>query len=489
MSLTQALSNAYSGLASSGLRADIAANNVANASTLGYVRRDVITSESIVGNIGNGVTVTGINRNQDIELSRLRRDSDAAFGRANILSETYNQLNRELGEPGDEFGLFASYESLESDLRDLATTPESSALQNAVLGSTTELVDQFKSLSGTVDTLRITADANISRSVEIVNTALNRLQALNRDISAINQQSGDTSALEDERQRLIDSVAEIIPIRDVPRENGQVDIITDGGIFLLAGKVNELYFQPAGAIPPGASYADGTGGLSGLFVGTQDLTPGTGGNFSLSSGTLAGHFAVRDSIAPNFSAQLDSLAADSVTRFSDDNLDTSKTAGLPGIFTDAGQPLDPANIAGVAGRLKLNAAIDPAQGGDVSRFRDGLGATTEGPTGNAELINGLLAAFTESNAAPDGSGLSGNYSSTELAAGLSSIVGESRILHDSLSASALTRSNTLYDAEIEISGVDTDQELQSLLLIEQSFAANARVIQTIDEMIQRLLNI
>ena len=61
--------------------------------------------------------------------------------------------------------------------------------------------------------------------------------------------------------------------------------------------------------------------------------------------------------------------------------------------------------------------------------------------------------------------------------------------HDALSASALTRSNTLYDAEIATSAVDMDQELQSLLLIEQSYAANARVIQTIDEMIQRLLQI
>jgi flagellar hook-associated protein 1 FlgK len=38
-------------------------------------------------------------------------------------------------------------------------------------------------------------------------------------------------------------------------------------------------------------------------------------------------------------------------------------------------------------------------------------------------------------------------------------------------------------------GVDTDQEMQKLLLIEQSYAANARVIQTVDEMIQTLLRI
>ena len=38
-------------------------------------------------------------------------------------------------------------------------------------------------------------------------------------------------------------------------------------------------------------------------------------------------------------------------------------------------------------------------------------------------------------------------------------------------------------------GVDTDQEMQKLLLIEQSYAANARVIQTIDELMQMLLRI
>lgn len=38
-------------------------------------------------------------------------------------------------------------------------------------------------------------------------------------------------------------------------------------------------------------------------------------------------------------------------------------------------------------------------------------------------------------------------------------------------------------------GVDTDQELQKLLQIEQAYAANARVITTIDEMIQQLLRL
>ena len=45
-------------------------------------------------------------------------------------------------------------------------------------------------------------------------------------------------------------------------------------------------------------------------------------------------------------------------------------------------------------------------------------------------------------------------------------------------------------SEVEqLGGVNTDQELQKLLLIEQSYAANAKIIQTVDEMIQSLLRI
>ena len=38
-------------------------------------------------------------------------------------------------------------------------------------------------------------------------------------------------------------------------------------------------------------------------------------------------------------------------------------------------------------------------------------------------------------------------------------------------------------------GVDSDAELQRLLLVEQAFGANARMIQTIDDMLDTLLRI
>ena len=38
-------------------------------------------------------------------------------------------------------------------------------------------------------------------------------------------------------------------------------------------------------------------------------------------------------------------------------------------------------------------------------------------------------------------------------------------------------------------GVDTDAEMQTLLMVEQAYSANARVIKTIDELIQQLIGL
>lgn len=489
MSLSRAIGSAYSGLASNSFRADIAATNIANATTPGYVRREAIVSENVSGGRGSGVRIAGVVRHQDIGLSTARREADSAYGRANIIATAYNQINAEFGSPGEDYGFFSSFEAFEAGLRELATTPETLALQNAALEAAKSLVNDFNSLAGMTNDLRVETDRNIAQSVSTINQSLNRLEELNGLLGGINQQSGDTVALEDERQRLLDTVSEYIPIKVLQQDDGSLDIMTEDGVFLLAGTAKELSFEQATIIPAGTTYNDGSGILSGLFVGDQELTPGTSGNFALKSGVLAGQFTVRDSVSTGFSAQLDSLAADLITRFSDDALDPTKAAGAPGLFTDAGGPVDPANIPGIAGRLRINAAVDPAQGGIVTRLRDGIGAATVGPSGEDGLLNGYVDALTNAAAAPAETGLVGNYSVVELVAGVSSIVGESRIRHDAVTASTLARSNFLFEAELSSSGVDTDQEMQSILLIEQAYAANARVIQTVGEMFDRLLQI
>ena len=48
---------------------------------------------------------------------------------------------------------------------------------------------------------------------------------------------------------------------------------------------------------------------------------------------------------------------------------------------------------GLSQRLRLNAAVDPAQGGALWRLRDGLGAAVPGVAGNSALLTALQEAL------------------------------------------------------------------------------------------------
>ena len=493
MTLSSALSSANSGLATTARRADIVAGNIANASTPGYIRRSLRLGEVVLNGQGQGTRALGTERAVDAGLTHERRQAGASAARASIIARSYTDINRELGAPGDGYGLFASYQNVETALRELSVTPESPALQNAGAGALAGLALQFNEQYGVGQNQRLSADNAIARSVRTVNTGLHRIASLNGQIAGLGGSTGDSAALADERDRVLDEISQIIPIKTIAKEHGQIEIITEQGVFLLAGTVHELEFTPAGVIAPGSTLGDGSNTLSGVSVGEQDITPNTASHFSVSSGTLSGLFSVRDVTVPEFLTGLDALAIDLIERFSNDSLDPTTTVGAAGIFTDNGfalaAPPAPAPAAGLASRLSINTAIDIRQGGTATRLRDGLNANVTGPVSNADILNNLLDAFTNAKPVPSGSGLSGLLNASELAAGLSSLIGENRVNADAVATTSLTRASALADAELSKTGVDTDAEMQSLLLIEQSYAANARVIQTISDMLDTLMQI
>ena len=78
---------------------------------------------------------------------------------------------------------------------------------------------------------------------------------------------------------------------------------------------------------------------------------------------------------------------------------------------------------------------------------------------------------------------------SDLAAQLSSVVGQKRVYQDSVLASTQAQHLTLVEAEQSLTGVDVDVEMESLLLIEQAYAANARVIQVARDMIGILMEL
>lgn len=485
MSITSALASALTGLTVTSRQAEILSSNVANAATPGYARRELGLRSAILAGTGQGVAATGVIRHLDRALLAERRLALAGDGDRSLRSAFMLRVEQRLGAPGEAGSLSARLAAFDRVLIEAQGRPESQSHLQSVLATAKTLVSGFRDITNDIQQARGTADRQIADEVGRLNSTLVRLKELNAEMRSFSGAGRDVSALLDERQRLVDTISGIVPVREVPREHDQIALFTTGGASLLEGTASVFGFTAVHTITPETTQA--LGGLSGITI--NGMAYATAGSASpILGGSLGALFAVRDELAVQAQGKLDAVARDLVERFSASGLDPTLLPGLPGLFTDAGGAFLPADEIGLAGRLSVNAAADPEQGGALFRLRDGLGAATAGPPGNGALLSALHRALSAANPLSSSGFTAGLRSFAGLAADLHSDVAANRLSAEADQSFASARLTALTDLEAQ-NGIDTDQEMQALLVIEKNYAANAKVIQTMEDMIDILIRI
>lgn len=485
MSISATMSSALSGLTVASRGAEVVSQNIANAMTDGYARRELQVTARNLGTTGQGAQVSGILRNVDRAVLGERRLADAGAADTGARAAFLATVERALGTPENPRSMIARIGAFNAALLAAASRPDSEARLNTVAETAKDLTSAFAEASGAIQDARSAADAAIARDVTQLGQTLAEVADLNGRIRATIAAGRDSSALMDQRQQVIDRITAIVPVRELDRGMGVVALYTDGGAMLLDGtRPAEIGFSPAGMVT--ADMTAGSGALSGLTLNGRPVAFQPSGQ--LSGGSLSAQMAIRDDLGPGAQARLDALARDLVERFADPALDATRAPGAAGLFTDRGAPFDPANEAGLASRLRLNAAADPAQGGQLFRLRDGLGAATPGPTGRADLLVAYDAALMRQRQPVSGGFMTGERSFSVLAGQVVSIAAEARLSAESRATQGAAQAEALRTMELE-NGIDTDHELQLLLAIERSYGANARVIQAVDQMLQTLIGI
>ena len=467
MTFSSALSNALSGMNAATTALQVRGNNIANATTPGYARRDVSLSARAPS---GGVVVDGIVRAEAGRLMASALSAGAAGADANARAEAAASLSGLLGAPGDDTGLHAAMAGFERALADLSGTPESAAFQARLLSATDGLAATFNRLGDEAQAMRVRADGEIEAGVRTVNEALSALQTLNAQVA----RDGSLSALPEERQAHVDAIAEQIDVRVSQDDDGRVRIVTAGGVPLLGEEARPLSFVPTGAIAANQTLANGA--LSGLTAGGIDLSPGA--VQGVTGGKIAGAFAVRDGVAPRFAERLDALAEDVADRLAGADAD----AGGQGLLIVTGGP-------GAASSLSVNPAVDPNMGGALWRLRDGLAATVPGPAAGEGVLPALAQALRTARPVPGATGGPAAVGASGAIERLASSLGTERLEADTRAAAANARAQSARDELLIATGVNTDAEMQALLTIEQAYAANARVVQVVSDMMQRLLQL
>ncbi|MEM8537645.1 MAG: flagellar hook-associated protein FlgK [Pseudomonadota bacterium] len=484
MSISAALNSAISGLNASSRQVQAISNNLANALTPGYGARRVELTAAPT-DLGGGVRITGIARNVNDALLNDRRLADSAVAASTTSANFFAEIERLLATPEDTQSITARLADFESSLVSASVRPEETArLQGAVLRAG-EVTQALNAASDRVQVLRSDAEVEIQRDVNNANAFLRQLATLNNQIIDSRNRGTPAAGFEDQRSLIMDQLAEIVPLRVFERDSGAIAIYTPTGASLLDGAPAELSFTATNLVTPQMTQANGL--LSGLEINGMPV-PTDGPGSPIAGGRLSANFDLRDRLATDTQAQLDAIARDVVERFQTPGVDPTQGATDPGLFTDGGAFFVPSNEIGLAGRIAVSDAVQPDAGGDYWRLRDGLYAAAPGPAGDATILNNIADALGDPGGLASGNlgGTSRNVSGH--VAAMMSYFGQQRLSLDQTVSFAQANQTGLIETELA-QGVNSDEELQRLLLVEQAFAANARLIQTAGDMLDQILGI
>jgi flagellar hook-associated protein 1 FlgK len=469
------------GLTANARLSQVTSENLANALTPGYSSQKLNLSTS---QYAAGVRIGDVERNVNPALQSTTRKAEAEYAKIGVYSDFYSRMSNFVGTVDDNMSISTQISNFDAALVEATSRPDSTERLHDLSVKADLIVQSITDAADGLNNQRLAAESSIDLQVDQLNSQLKELEKLNARIVVAQAAGGSTTAMEDQRDLLIDTVNQAIPVNVVQRDQGRVALFTVGGVALLDGRASELSFDAKRTIEPQMTQDNGL--LSGLEI--NGLAMDTSINGPLRGGTLIAAFDIRDNVAVEAQNDLDAVARDLVERFQDPALDATIGLTDAGIFTDSGGAFDPADTVGLAARLELNDLVAMDGQAETWRLRDGLYAAAEGDPGDASQLIAYSEAISENRTVSTTKlGTISSDLNTLSASLMSRFARDSDSANNSLSFAA-TSYTELAQAELAL-GVDSDAELQNMMLIENAYAANARMLSTIDDMMESLLRI
>jgi flagellar hook-associated protein 1 FlgK len=313
MGLSSALTTSLSGLRTTQSGIELVSSNVANVSTRGYTKKNIVLDTDVIAGRTAGVRVAAIQREIDTYVQRQLRTETSGLTFSNIAANYLSQLQSIYGTPGGESSLDTRVVNFTNALDALATTPSSQSTRQSVLNEAQLMAQQLKGMSQSIQSMRQDADRGLSNTVDRANAALQGLEKVQEQIGVLTASGQDISPdILDQRDLFINELSELVDIR-VSEVGGRLSIYTNGGGALFVDNhASTLQFEGPAAMVPHALYSEdpderniGTVLLIGKDGKPKDLLA----DGTLRSGELKAYAELRDNILVEAQRQLDELAA------------------------------------------------------------------------------------------------------------------------------------------------------------------------------------
>jgi len=514
------LNIAIRGLYTSQKGLDSVNHNLANANTPGYSRQQIAIVAARptlmndgTGMMGTGSDVTGIERVRDEYLDSKYWNENIAYGEWDIKKTLLSGVEITFNEPSDT-GFSTVTQDFYSALQELSKDPNSQADRVLVREKAVTFTKYFKNIASHLESQQSDANSNIKAKVDEVNSFAMQIQQLNKQIYTSELDGSTANDLRDQRTLLTDKLSKIVDIKTNEVTMGKLANGKDDKHLLITigGKALVDHFGVSKLSTTSRDKKLNEEDIANIYqVGWAD-----GNKLILRGGELKGYIEVRDgngggNSSPDYNGipyylnKINEFVRTFAKAFNEGYTDTKgnaveghadgyDTKGDTGIrfFTMTGadgNPLtndkflkgatDPAAIAQsyskiTAKNFSISAEIlkDP---GTIS-VSDAVGQT-----GNVNNLKALIGQRYDSHMFS--AGAPEDY--------IKSIIATLGI--DSQQASNLSSSQETMVKQVDIqrmsvSGVSIDEEMTNLIKFQHSYEASAKVIQTMSDIYDTLIN-
>lgn len=434
---------------------DVVQDNVANANTPGYHRQEAVLGAGLPttfagfqnagfnGKLGGGVQVEQIKRYTSEFLNKQYRSQLAESARWQLASEQAGQLETILGDTTTN-GLLPLMDQFWSSWQQLSADPTNPSLRANVLQSGKDLATAFNQRSSQLLTTQFDQNRSLDAAVHEINSLAQQVADLNGKIIASQGMGLQPNDLLDQRDQMLDRLAELSGATYRIQENGEALVFIQGHSLVTAGKADSLSFDAQNL----------TGQI--LWENGETLVPQTG--------QLRGLLDVRDQLIPELKQGLDSLAYGLSTAVNGaHNPDADPTLNF---FNPLAASTDAAALLTVAPGME-----------DLSKI---LGASSSNPgDGGIALQIANLA-----DQPFDASGETPHDFYTQQITGLGLFVQNATAKGQA--SGALTAN--IGDQRDSLTGVSLDEEAARLIQYQRGYEAAARLVTAMDEMLDKVIN-
>ncbi|WP_413504325.1 flagellar hook-associated protein FlgK [Serratia grimesii] len=542
------INTAMSGLNAAQVALSTVSNNISNYNVVGYNRQTAILAQNgglstMNGFIGNGVTVTSVNREYNQFITNQLRSAQGNAEAQGAYYDKISQIDNLLASKTNS--LSTNMQDFFTNLQNLVSNSGDDAARQTVLGKANGLVNQFNNTDKYLRDMDSGVNQQISDSAQQINSYSQQIARLNDEITRLRGSGGEPNALLDQRDQLVTDLNKVVGVQVTQQDGDAYTVSFANGLTLVQGSTTyQVAAVPSSSDPSrltlgydrghGASEVPenqiNSGSLSGVLKFRSETLDGARNQL----GQIA--LALADNFNQQHRAGFD-LNGDAGTDFFNfgggrvvDNTRNTGDASLSVSYTDTSKvkandyrvEFDGSNwqVSRLPDNIKVNATAGTDADGKPTLSFDGLQVSIDGNAQAkdsftvkpvSDVAGSLKVAISDTSkiaaAGKDDSGRGDNENAKKLIdlqtqklvdgkatfsgayAGMVSSIGNQTAAAKVATTSQGNIVTQLTKQQQSISGVNLDEEYGELLRFQQYYMANAKVVETASSLFDTLLSI